>query len=72
MAVLGRSKAIVFNLRDVFSDIRDLVGYENALIALLTEQQAFAQLLERVIEYNRTLARIARERYGGEHRGHHG
>jgi uroporphyrinogen decarboxylase len=61
---LGRSKAIVFNLRDVFSDIRDLVGYENALIALLTEQQAYSQLLERVMEYNRTLARIARERYG--------
>lgn len=60
---LGRSKAIVFNLRDVFSDIRDLVGYENALIALLTEQQAYAQLLERVIEYNLTLARIARERF---------
>lgn len=60
----GRSKAIVFNLRDVFSDIRDLVGYENALIALLTEQQAFSDLLARVIEYNRTLARIARERYG--------
>jgi len=63
VAALGSSKAIVFNLRDVFSDIRDLAGYENALIALLTEQQAFAQLLERVIEYNLTLARIARERY---------
>jgi uroporphyrinogen decarboxylase len=60
---MGAHRAVVFNLRDVFSDIRDLVGYENALIALLTDQQAFVELLERVIEYNRTLARIARDRF---------
>ena len=60
---IGGHRAVVFNLRDVFSDIRDLVGYENALIALLLEQQAFAELLERVMEYNLTLARIARGRF---------
>jgi len=59
----GARRAVVFNLRDVFSDIRDLVGYENALIALLLEQDSFVELLERVIAYNLILARIARERF---------
>lgn len=57
-------RAVILNVRDVFSDIRDLVGYENALVALLTARDAFAGLLDRVIEYNRSLARVARERYG--------
>ena len=55
----GQAKAIILNVRDVFSDIRDLLGYENALIALITEQEYFEQLLNRVIEYNRALAQIA-------------
>lgn len=59
----GDTKAIVLNVRDVFSDIRDLIGYENALITLITEQRYFEQLLNRVIEYNRTLAQIAYKRF---------
>ena len=59
----GDTKAIVLNVRDVFSDIRDLLGYEEALIALITEQEYVAQLLNRVIEYNRTLAKIAYEKF---------
>jgi len=60
----GDRRAVILNVRDVFSDIRDLVGYENALVALIAEQDAFRGLLERVIGYNRALARTARERFG--------
>ena len=59
----GKKRAVVLNVRDVFSDIRDLVGYENALIALISDQKSYSELVDRVIEYNRTLAQIARERY---------
>jgi len=59
----GDKRAVVLNVRDVFSDIRDLVGYENALIALLSDQKSYSELVDRVIEYNRTLALIARDRY---------
>ena len=62
----GDRKAVILNVRDVFSDIRDLVGYESALIALIAEQDAYRGLLDRVVEYNRTLARTARERFGVE------
>ena len=59
----GERRAVILNVRDVFSDIRDLVGYENALIALLADQDSYSQLVDRVIEYNRTLARIVRDKY---------
>ncbi len=61
---LGESKAIVLNLRDGFSEVRDLLGYENALMAPLLEPQAFAELIMRSVEYNLKLAEIARKRYG--------
>ena len=60
----GDEKAIVLNLRDGFSDMRDLLGYEGALTALLLEPQAFSELLERVVEYNLLLATVARQRFG--------
>jgi uroporphyrinogen decarboxylase len=60
----GERRAVVFNVRDVFSDIRDLVGYENALVAMIAEREAYAKLLDRVIEYNYTLAKTAKERFG--------
>jgi len=59
----GPEKAIILNVRDIFSDIRDLLGYENALIALITEQEYFEKFLNRVIEYNRTLAEIAYKKF---------
>ena len=59
---LGESKAIVLNLRDGFSEVRDLLGYENALMAPLLEPQAFAELIMRSVEYNLKLAEIARKR----------
>jgi len=60
----GDERAIVLNLRDGFSDMRDLVGYEDALMALLTEPKAFSELLQRSVEYNLKLAAIAHQRFG--------
>jgi uroporphyrinogen decarboxylase len=63
---LGDRRAVVLNLRDGFSDMRDLLGYENALTAMLVEPEAFDDLLRRVVDYNLRLAEIARERFGVE------
>jgi uroporphyrinogen decarboxylase len=60
----GDDKAVILNLRDGFSDMRDLLGYEGALTGLLLEPQAFSELLDRVVEYNLRLAAVARRRYG--------
>ncbi len=63
---LNDKKAVVFNLRDGFSDMRDLLGYEQALMALLLEPQRFSELLERSVQYNLSLAAIAKQRFGIE------
>lgn len=60
----GDERAIVLNVRDGFSDLRDLLGYENALVALMTEAHHVKALLARIVEFNLTLAHTARERYG--------
>ena len=60
----GDSKAVILNLRDGFSDMRDLLGYEESLVALLLEPQAYAELLERAIDFNLAVAAEARKRYG--------
>jgi len=62
----GNSRAIVLTVRDVFSDIRDLIGFENTLVALLKQQDLYSELLDRLIEYNLTLAEIANKKYGIE------
>lgn len=62
----GDSRAIVLNLRDGFSDMRDLLGYEGSLMDLLLEPQAYSELLERSVEYNLAVAEVARQRYGLE------
>jgi len=59
----GGRKAVILNLRDVFSDVRDILGYENALVALITQRKQFEGLLDRCIEYNRTLAEIAYKKF---------
>lgn len=61
---LGDKRAIILNLRDGFSDMRDLLGYEEALMQFMLEPECFAELLDRVVEYNLELARIAVQRYG--------
>lgn len=56
-------RAVILNLRDGFSDMREILGYENCLISMMIEEQHFADLLDRVVDYNLELARVARERY---------
>jgi uroporphyrinogen decarboxylase len=58
------TRAIILNLRDGFSDMREILGYENCLISMMIDQGHFADLLDRVVDYNLELARVARERYG--------
>ncbi|MCL2742452.1 MAG: hypothetical protein FWE67_01225 [Planctomycetaceae bacterium] len=60
----GDRRGIVLNLRDGFSDMRDLLGYENALVMLLTDKKYYTDLLKRVVEYNVALAALAVKRYG--------
>ncbi|MGL4594673.1 MAG: uroporphyrinogen decarboxylase family protein, partial [Thermoguttaceae bacterium] len=62
--VFGDRRAIVLNLRDGFSDMRDLLGYENALMDMITQKQHYNDLLKRVIDYNLALAETAVRRYG--------
>ena len=40
----GDEKAVILNLRDGFSDMRDLLGYEGALMSLLLEPQHFCRI----------------------------
>jgi len=57
-------RAVILNLRDGFSDMRDLLGYEDALVQFMLEPDLFRELLDRAVDYNLELARLARERYG--------
>ena len=66
VARFGDRRAVVLNLRDGFSDMRDLLGYENALMAMLTEPDDFADLLKRSNDYNLAVAAVARRRLGVE------
>jgi len=60
----GDERAVILNVRDGFSDLRDLLGYEEALVSLMSEPDDLKDLLARVVEFNLALARTARERYG--------
>ena len=60
----GHTRAIILNLRDGFSDLRDLLGYEEALMAPLTEPDATAAFLDRIADYNLAIAQAAVQRYG--------
>jgi uroporphyrinogen decarboxylase len=60
----GDSLAVVFNVRDGFSDLRDLLGYEEALMAPLAEPEAAADFLERIVDYNIALAERAARAFG--------
>ena len=60
----GDTRAVVLNLRDGFSDLRDLLGYEEALMAPLAEPAACAELLERIVSYNLALAEHAVRTFG--------
>jgi len=60
----GDRRGVVLNLRDGFSDMRDMLGYENALMTLLTDKKHYTDLMKRVVEYNLALAALAVKRYG--------
>jgi uroporphyrinogen decarboxylase len=60
----GDTRAVVFNLRDGFSDLRDLLGYEEALMAPLAEPAACDEFLERIVSHNLALAEHAVRTYG--------
>jgi len=62
----GDTRAVILNLRDGFSDMRDILGYENALMALVANPDPFRELLERVVDYNLALAERARRQWGIE------
>ncbi len=64
VARFGNRRGIVLNLRDGFSDMRDLLGYQNALMGILLDKKNYAELLKRVVDYNLRLAEIAVRRYG--------
>jgi len=60
----GDRRAIIWNLRDGFSDVRDLLGYEEALVQFMLAPGLFGDLLNRSVDYNLELARIAKKRFG--------
>ena len=62
----GDRRAIVLNLRDGFSDMRDLLGYKNALMEMLLDKVNYTDLLKRVVDFNLALAEVAVKRYGIE------
>lgn len=62
----GDTRAIILNLRDGFSDMRDILGYENALMEVAASPDRFAELLNRAVDYNLALAKRARHEFGIE------
>jgi uroporphyrinogen decarboxylase len=60
----GDSRAVVLNLRDGFSDLRDLLGYEEALMAPLVEPEAAMAFLDRIVDYNLAVAERAVRAFG--------
>jgi uroporphyrinogen decarboxylase len=60
----GDTRAVILNLRDGFSDMRDLLGYENALMDMLAEPGHFKTLLNRSVDYNLALAARAKREFG--------
>jgi len=62
----GDTRAVILNLRDGFSDMRDTLGYENALMALAADPDLFKILLDRSVDYNLALASRAQSEFGIE------
>jgi uroporphyrinogen decarboxylase len=65
-ARLGTTRAVILNLRDGFSDMRDILGYENALMSSMADQDLFREFLERAVDYNLALAGRAVRDFGIE------
>lgn len=58
---LKGEKAIIIQLRDVFSYPRDLRGYENVLMDLYLNPNLVNELIEKSVDYNLKLAKIAKD-----------
>lgn len=65
MKELDGEKAVIIRLRDVFSQPRDLMGFENFLTGFYTQPDLVTRLMEISVDYNTRLAKNARE-IGGE------
>jgi len=65
MKEVNGDKAVIIRLRDVFSQPRDLMGFENFLMGFYTQPDLVSRLMEISVEYNSRLAVNARE-IGGE------
>ena len=57
----GDEKSIIIRLRDVFSQPRDLMGFENFLMAFYTDPDLVDELMRISVEYNTKLAKNAKE-----------
>lgn len=55
------SKAVIVLLRDVFSNPRDLMGFENFLISFYENKKLVIELIKKSVEYNIILAQKAKE-----------
>jgi len=66
MARFGDRRAIILNLRDGFSDMRDILGYEKALMEMAASPDRFRELLDRAVDYNLALAARGRREFGVE------
>jgi len=62
--ILGDKAAVIFNLRDGFSDLRDLLGYEEALMQPMLAPEKTLELMDRIVDYNLALAKVAVDRLG--------
>ncbi len=65
MQEFGDEKAIIIRLRDVFSQPRDLLGFEHFLMSFYTQPDLVKRLMEISVDYNTRLAKNAKE-LGGE------
>lgn len=65
MQELKGEKAIIIRLRDVFSQPRDLMGFENFLMGFYTQPDLVSRLMEISVDYNSRLAENVRT-IGGE------
>jgi uroporphyrinogen decarboxylase len=59
MNEIGDEKAIIIRLRDVFSQPRDLMGFEGFLLSFYTQPELIHELMEISVDYNSKLAERA-------------
>jgi len=65
MDELEGEKSVVIRLRDVFSQPRDLMGFENFLMGFYTQPDLVSRIMEMSVDYNSRLAVNAKS-VGGE------